>query len=89
MDSEGKQHEFSNAQWLSKLVFLVDITEKFTIWMCHCKQCRGVSYPVHTALFIGFALDWESHKSWSTTVSISPSCLSAHFFNHIRFSESN
>jgi len=28
MDSEGKQHEFSNAQWLSKLVFLLDITEK-------------------------------------------------------------
>ena len=24
MDSEGKQHEFSNAHWLSKLVFLVD-----------------------------------------------------------------
>jgi len=25
MDSEEKQHEFSNAQWLSKLAFLVDI----------------------------------------------------------------
>jgi len=28
MDSERKQHELSNAQWLSKLVSLVDIREK-------------------------------------------------------------
>ena len=42
MESEGKQHGFSNTQWLSKLVFLVDVTEKkLTIWMRHCKQgCR-------------------------------------------------
>ena len=31
MDSKEKPHEFSNAQWLSNLVFLVDITEKHTI----------------------------------------------------------
>ena len=30
MDSEEKQHEFSNAQWLSKLLFVGNITEKFT-----------------------------------------------------------
>ena len=27
-DFKGKAHEFFNAQWLSKLAFLVDITEK-------------------------------------------------------------
>jgi len=34
---------FSNTPWFSKLVFLVDVTEKkLTIWMRHCKQCCGV-----------------------------------------------
>jgi len=28
MDSKEKPHGFSNAQWLSKAAFLVDITEK-------------------------------------------------------------
>ena len=42
--------------------------------------------PTLHCTVMGFALDWESHSS--TTVSVSPSCLSAHFFNHTRFSES-
>jgi len=47
------------------------------------------NYPLYTALlscsrWIGNPL---SHSS--TTVSVSPSCLSAHGFNHMRFSESN
>ena len=29
IDSEEKQHEFSNAQWVSKLAFMVNIIEKF------------------------------------------------------------
>ena len=30
MDSKGKPPEYSNAQWLSKLAFLMDITEKLS-----------------------------------------------------------
>jgi len=37
---------------------------------------------------IGFLLNWESHRS-STTISVSPRCLSVYFFNHTRFSNSN
>jgi len=45
MDSEGKQHEFSNAQWLSKLVFMVDITEKFN-YLNPSLQAESVSQGV-------------------------------------------
>ena len=48
-----------------------------------------LNYPLYAALL--------SHLRWignpinhsSTTVSVSPSCLSAHVFNYTRFSESN
>ena len=64
MDSEGKQHGLSNTQWLLKLVFLVDVTEKMTnlnaslqagLWTrCHKESgfLGGVGFS--TTLEVGF-----------------------------------
>jgi len=56
MDSEGEQHEFSNAQWLLKLVFLVDVTEKLIIRMRHGKQGCGIG----VARSLGFWVESDS-----------------------------
>ena len=48
----------------------------------------NLAYPLYTALsdsrWLGNPINHPS-----TTTGVSPSCLSAHFFNHTRFSESN
>jgi len=45
--------------------------------------------PLYTALLSDSRWIGNPTNHWSTTMSVSPSCLSAHFFNHMRFSESN
>jgi len=49
----------------------------------------GFNYPLYTALLSGSLWIGNPINHSSTTVSVSPSCLSAHVFNHMRFSESN
>jgi len=48
-----------------------------------------ISYPLYTALLSCSRWIGNPINHSSTTVSVSPSCLSAHCFNHMRFSESN
>jgi len=50
---------------------------------------NDVSYPLYTALLSDSRWIGNPINRSSTSVSVSPSCLSAHFFNHTRFSESN
>jgi len=65
-------------------------TQSFTLWQqartetAHCKHL-----PSLHCSFIGFPLDWESHKSLKHDRECLTSCLSAHVFSHTRFSESN
>ena len=47
------------------------------------------TYPLYTALLWNSRWIGNPTNHSSTTVSVSPSCLSACFFNHVRFSESN
>jgi len=47
------------------------------------------NYPLYTVLLSCSRWIGNPINHSSTTMSASPSCLSAHVFNHIRFSESN
>jgi len=54
---------------------------------CFCFVLRQL--PTLHCTVMGFALVGNPTNHSSTTVSDSPSCLSAHFFNHMRFGKSN
>ena len=54
-----------------------------------CVELADHSYPLYTALLSGSRWIGNPINHSSTTMSVSPSCLSAHVFNHTRFSESN
>jgi len=48
-----------------------------------------INYPLYTALLSCSRWIGNPINHSSTTVSVSPSCLSAHVFTHMGFSESN
>jgi len=52
-------------------------------------ESTRVNYPLYTAQLLDSRWIGNPINHSSTTVNISQSCLSAHFFNHTRFSESN
>jgi len=64
-------------------------------WFWRCRRDAytqtwfWIKYPLYTALLWDSRWIGNPKNHSSTTVSVSPSCLSAHFFNHMRFSESN
>ena len=62
----------------------VSVTQSFT-----CCIQPAVSYPLYTALLSDSRWIGNPINHSSTTVSVSPSCLSAHVCNHMRFNESN
>jgi len=65
------------------------------IWTCFAAiRCSNlgivvVNYPLYTALLSDSRWIGNPINHSSTTMSVSPSCLSAHLFNHMRFRESN
>jgi len=55
----------------------------------HTFSCLFLNYPLDTALLSSSRWIGNPINHSSTTVNVSPSCLSAHVFNHTRFSKSN
>jgi len=51
--------------------------------------CRFNSYPLYIALLSDARWIGNPTNYLDTTVSVSPSCLSVCFLNHVRFGESN
>jgi len=60
-----------------------------TIFRLLTSSRKAVIYPLYTALLSDSRWIGNPINHSSTTASVSPSCLSAHVFNHMRFSESN
>jgi len=72
---------------------LFEILPKFltneNAWGSLAPPATKKSYPLNTALLSCSRRIGNPVNHSSTTVSVSPSCLSAHLFNHMRFSESD